>query len=556
MSGLEATTVTTVGTVMVLYLCVLLFIGWRAARRTHGGEDFHLAGRSLGPWAAGISSTASSESGWVTLGAVGMTYAYGVSGLWFAPGCLLGYLVNIYFVAPRLRRLSAEHGSVTLTDVITRRWGDPGNVLRITATTIILACMMIYVASQMTAAGKAFSSSLGLDAEGPGYLYGVLIGAAVITIVTVLGGFRAVAWTDLFQGLLVATALIVLPLWAIARLGGFGALFAGLGAIDPNYLTATGGRLGPAMWGFIVGELGIGLGYPGMPHVVTRYMATRSDRDVQRLQIIAMMWGVAVFYGAGLVGLVGRVSLPELADGERALMALALQFTHPLIAGLLLAAVISAILSTVSSQLLVAASSVSYDVVEQGLGKARDDRRSLVLGRITVAVVGVLGVLIALRGETVVFWFVLFAWSGLGASFSPLTLLALGRTWVNRYGALACMLTGAGVTVVWKLGIKVMSDPTSVNPLLFDRLWWAVIVVAAVILLIGRTTGTFEVGHIAAVLGATALTLAGWFLVQRWGFHHLYELVPAFVLATTAAFGVSALFRVDEEAAPSAPSQG
>ena len=137
MSGLEATTVTTVGTVMVLYLGVLLVIGWRAARRTHGGEDFHLAGRSLGPWAAGVSSTASSESGWVTLGAVGMTYAYGVSGLWFAPGCLLGYLVNIYIVAPRLRPLSAEHGSVTLTDVITRRWGDPGNVLRMTATTII-----------------------------------------------------------------------------------------------------------------------------------------------------------------------------------------------------------------------------------------------------------------------------------------------------------------------------------------------------------------------------------------------------------------------------------
>lgn len=546
MSGLETTTITTVGAVMVLYLGALLFIGWRAARRTHGGEDFHLAGRSLGPWAAGISSTASSESGWVTLGAVGMTYTYGVSGLWFAPGCLLGYLVNIYFVAPRLRRLSAEHGSVTLTDVITRRWGDPGNVLRVTATTIILLCMMIYVASQMTAAGKAFSSSLGLDPGGPGYLYGVLIGAAVITIVTVMGGFRAVAWTDLFQGLLVAIALIALPLWAIARLGGFGAFFAGLGAIDPDFLTATGGRLGPAMWGFVVGNLGIGLGYPGMPHVVTRYMATRSDRDVQRLQIIAMMWGVAVFYGSGLVGLVGRVSLPELADGERALMALALTFTHPVIAGLLLAAVISAVLSTVSSQLLVAASSVSYDVVEQGLGKARDDRRSLVLGRITVAVVGVLGVLIALRGESVVFWFVLFAWSGLGASFSPLTLLALGDTWVNRYGAMACMLTGAGVTVVWKLGIKMMTDPTSLSPLLFDRMWWVVIVVAAMILLLGRVTGTFEVGHIAAVLAATGLTLTGWFLVQRWGFFNLYELVPAFAMASAAALGVSALFQVDE----------
>jgi len=305
--------------------------------------------------------------------------------------------------------------------------------------------------------------------------------------------------------------------------------------------------MGPALWGFVVGNLGIGLGYPGMPHVVTRYMATGSDRDVQRLQIIAMMWGVVVFYGSGLVGLVGRVSLPELADGERALMALALQFAHPVIAGLLLAAVISAVLSTVSSQLLVAASAVSYDVVEQAFGKASDERRSLILGRVTVAVVGMLGVLIALRGESMVFWFVLFAWSGLGASFAPLTLLALRDTWVNRYGALACMLTGAGVTVVWKLGIKVMTDPTTVSPLFFDRLWWMVIVVAAVILMIGRVTEAFEVGHSAAVLAATALTLTGWFLVQRWGFFNLYELVPAFAFATAAAFGVSALFRVEED---------
>jgi Na+/proline symporter len=297
----------------------------------------------------------------------------------------------------------------------------------------------------------------------------------------------------------------------------------------------------------VVGELGIGLGYPGMPHVVTRYMATRSDRDVQRLQIIAMLWGVAVFYGAGLVGLVARVSLPDLADGERALMALALTFAHPLVAGLLLAAVISAILSTVSSQLLVAASSVSYDVVEQGLGRARDDRRSLVLGRITVAVVGVLGVLVALRGESVVFWFVLFAWSGLGASFAPLTLLALRDGWMNRYGALACMLTGAGVTVVWKLGITTMTDRAAIDPLLFDRLWWMVIVAAAAILVLGRVTEAFEVGHSAAVLAATGLTLLGWFLVPRWGLYHLYELVPAFTLATVAALSVSALFRVETD---------
>jgi sodium/proline symporter len=535
MTPVEGSTLTTVATVMVAYLGVLLFIGWKASTKTHGGEDFHLAGRSLGAWSAGISSTASSESGWVTLGAVGMTFVYGVSGLWYAPGCLLGYLVNVYLVAPRLRPLSAQQGSVTLTDVITRRWGDPKNVLRITSTTIILICMMGYVAAQMTAAGKAFSSSLGLEGRS-GYILGVVIGAAVIILVTSLGGFRAVAWTDLFQGLLVAAALIGLPLFAIAKLGGFGALVQGLGAINPDFLSAGGGRLGPALWGFIVGQLGIGLGYPGMPHVITRYMATRDDRQVQRLQVIAMFWGLAVFYGAGLVGLAGRVMLPELAEGEQALMAMALHLVHPVLAGLLLAAVISAILSTVSSQLLVAASAVSYDIVEKTIGTASDDRRSLVLGRWTVAVVGIIGILVALTEVRLVFWFVLFAWSGLGASFAPLVLLALARRGVNRHGAFAAMLTGTGVTIAWKLG-----RDASANPEIFAKVWWVTLLAAAAILVLGLLTRSFERSDQLGVVAAASLTIFSWWLVQRWGLHNLYELVPAFFLAAFAALSVSAL---------------
>ena len=533
MTPLDSSTVSTVAVVMAVYLGVLLVIGWKAARRTHGGEDFHLAGRTLGAWSAGISSTASSESGWVTLGAVGMTFTHGVSGLWYAPGCLLGYLVNVYVVAPRLRPLSAAHGSVTLTDVITRRWGDPRNVLRITATTIILVCMMGYVAAQMTAAGKAFSSSLGLEGR-TGYLLGIVIGAVVITLVTSLGGFRAVAWTDLFQGLLVAGALIALPIYAVMRLGGFDALVQGLGSINPQFLTAGGDRIGPALWGFVIGQLGIGLGYPGMPHVITRYMAARDDREVQRLQVIAMLWGVAVFYGAGVVGLVGRVMLPNLADGEQALMALALKLVHPVLAGVLLAAVISAILSTVSSQLLVAASAVSYDVVEETLGKARDDRRSLTLGRITVVVVGLTGVLVALTEIRLVFWFVLFAWSGLGAAFAPLILLALTRNAVNRHGALAAMLTGAGVTVVWNLGRDAAG-----NAVAFPRSWWIALLAAAAILCIGVASRAFERGDIIAVAAAAGLIVGSWWLVQLWGLANLYELVPAFFMAGCAALAVS-----------------
>ena len=534
----------TIALVLLAYLGVLLLIAWRASRRTRGGEDFHLAGRSLGAWAAGISSTASSESGWVTLGAVGMTYAFGVSGLWYAPGCLLGYLVNLYFVAPRLRALSVDNGSLTLTDVITRRWGDPRHVLRLVSVAIIVVSMMAYVAAQMTAAGKALATTLGLEHQSwslpflggvslSPYTVGVLIGAVVITVVTLLGGFRSVAWTDLFQGLLMAAALVALPLYAVARLGGFATLVDSLGAIDPSLLTATGGRLGPALWGFVVGELGIGLGYPGMPHVVTRYMATRSAAEVRRLRVIAIVWGVVVFYGAGLVGLAGRVMLPHLADGETALMAVSLQLLHPVLAALMLAAVASAILSTVSSQLLVAASAVSYDVVEEVMGRGSDDARSLRLGRWTVALVGLIGVALALTGARVVFWFVLFAWSALGASFGPLTLLALRPHGGTRFGALAGMLTGFGVTVAWKLGRDAATAP---GP--FAAVPWGVAVVVVVVLVAGGALRRLARGDVVAVAAAALVTLGAWGLVHLPTFATLYELVPAFVLAAAATVAV------------------
>jgi sodium/proline symporter len=537
-----------IAVVLALYLGVLLLIAWRAARRTHGGEDFHLAGRSLGAWAAGISSTASSESGWVTLGAVGMTYAFGVSGLWYAPGCLLGYLVNLYFVAPRLRELSVRQRSVTLTDVLARRWGDPHHLLRVTSVTIIVASMMTYVAAQMTAAGKALATTLGLEQHAvrlplvgvelslSPYAIGVLIGAAVITVVTLMGGFRSVAWTDLFQGLLMAAALIALPVYAVAVLGGFGALVHALGPISPDLLTATGGRVGPALWGFVIGELGIGLGYPGMPHVVTRYMATRNAEQLRRLRLIALLWGVAVFYGAGVVGLAGRVMLPDLADGETALMAVSLRLLHPVLAGLMLAAVASAILSTVSSQLLVAASAVSYDVVEGAMGAHPDDRRSLHLGRWTVAVVGMLGVVLALGQARVVFWFVLFAWSALGASFGPLVLLALGTDRLNRFGALAGMLTGFGVTLAWKLG----REPEA-NAAAFGMVPWVVLLAVALLLAAGAALHFMERSDAAAVLTAGAITVAAWVAVHNPAMATVYELVPAFVLAAAAALTVSAL---------------
>ncbi len=430
--------------VVVLYMALLLAIGWAAARLTRSPEDFFLAGRSLGSWVTAISSTASSESGWVVLGAVGMAYAGGVSALWYAPGCLCGYVVNLYLVAPRLRREAAAQGALTLPDFLADRLGG-SLAVRLLSVAVIFLCLGGYVAAQLTATGKAMEAILGMP-----YGQGVVLGGGVILLYTLLGGFRAVSWTDFVQGLIMVAALTAMPLLALGAAGGYGAVLAGLERLDPALVSAAGGKTGFALFGLVTGLLGIGLGYPGQPHVLTRYMAASSGEKIRQTQLIAMVWGVLVFYGAGYLGLAGRLLRPRLSDPEQLFPLLAKESLHPLLAGVMLAAILSAIMSTVSSQLLVAASAVSRDLLERGFGMARSDRASLLAGRAAVVVLGLLAMWVAVGQVRVVFWFVLFAWSGLGAAFGPVVLLSLWTRRVTPWGAAAGIATGFLATVLWK----------------------------------------------------------------------------------------------------------
>jgi len=436
-------------TVTAIYMAILLGIGYAAARLTRSPEDFFLANRSLGSWVTAISSTASSESGWVVLGAVGMAYVNGVSALWYAPGCLAGYVANLYFVAPRLRREAARQGSLTLPDFLADRFGDPRHLVRLVGVAIIFFSLGGYVAAQMTATGKAMQAILGLS-----YPQGIAVGGLIIVVYTLMGGFRAVSWTDFFQGSIMAVALLAMPLLVVASVGGYSAMLQQLAAVDPALVTAGGGRTGFALFGFLTGLLGIGLGYPGQPHVLTRYMAASGDEKIRQTQVIAMLWGVLVFYGAGYLGLAGRLVMPGLGQGgdpEQLFPLLSRQMLHPLVAGVMLAAILSAIMSTVSSQLLVAASAVSRDLFETVLGVARSGRAAVLAGRIAVLVLGAAAIVVSLQDVRVVFWFVLFAWSGLGAAFGPVLLLSLWTNVLTRKGVIAGMVTGFGVTVAWKL---------------------------------------------------------------------------------------------------------
>ena len=437
-----------IAAVVAVYMVTLLGIGWAASRLTRSSEDYYLAGRSLGSWVTAVSSTASSESGWVVLGAVGMVYVSGVSALWFAPGCLMGYAANLYLLAPQLRREGVRTGALTLPDLLVRRFGDRAHLLRVASVVVIFLSLGGYVAAQMTATGKAMQAIVGLS-----YQQGIWIGGVIIIVYTLMGGFRAVSWTDFFQGMVMVFALVVMPGIALLRAGGYGMTLERLAALDPQLVLVTGGRSGFALLGFVVGMVGIGLCYPGQPHVLTRYMAAASDEKIRQTQVIAMVWGALVFYGAGFLGLAGRLLMPELASGgdpEQLFPLLSRQMLHPLVAGVMLAAILSAIMSTVSSQLLVAASAISRDLLEEVFGVARSGKASVVAGRLSVLVLGLAAIAVALQDVRVVFWFVLFAWSGMGAAFGPPLLLGLRTGWVTRWGALAGVITGFVVTIVWK----------------------------------------------------------------------------------------------------------
>ncbi len=428
---------------LIVYKLLLLGIGVVAQRRTKDGADFFLAGHGLSPLVAAISASASSSSGWTLLGVSGWAFKNGLSALWLFPGCVGGFALNWYLVAPRLRRYAATRPeALTVTTLLAGPSNQPGNrTIRATAALIVLFSLMAYVASQFQASGKTFSSAFDLDAT-----TAILLGSAIVVVYTMIGGFWAVSLTDTLQGLVMAATAILLPVAALIQIGGWDPLWAGLQAVNtPGYLSLTGGAGGAAGIGMVLGFLGIGLGYPGQPHVVNRFMALRDDTGVRQARRYAMLWAVIVYAGMIQLGLCARILLGEdLGDHEQAFVAVAEQLFPPVVAGVMIAAVLSAIMSTADSQLLVAASAVAHDLDLGGQTAAQTLARS----RLVIAGLSVLAVLTALYVSATIFSTVLFAWSAMGSAFGPLLLVTLWRGPVSGRGTLLAMLAGFGLSVI------------------------------------------------------------------------------------------------------------
>jgi len=437
------------GATAVVFFCyalIMLGIGWRASRKTHSSEDFFLADRSFKSWVTAIGSTASSESAWAVLGTAGMAYKDGLSVFWFLPGCLLGYALNWFFIAERLRKASRDSKAVTLPDYFQHYFNDSSHTLRIIFVVIIFSCMMAYIAAQLTAIGKTFDAVFGIS-----HTLSIPVGTAVIIGYTMSGGFRAVAWTDFVQGIIMACGLFLLTVVAICALDGFSGMMQKVNEADPTALTWMGGKTFSAFMGTAVGLLGIGLGYPGQPHVLNRYMAAKDERTIRIGVWIALGWGLTMYSSAILLGICGKALFPGLKDAEHLFPLAAQNLLPSFLAAIVLTGVLAAIMSTVSAQIIVAASTMAHDVYARIFKLEAPPQTIVRISRASVLILGLGSCLIALGETRVIFWFVLFAWSGLGASFGPLILCTLYSKNVTRSGAIAGMVTGFAVTIIWKI---------------------------------------------------------------------------------------------------------
>jgi sodium/proline symporter len=432
------------------YVLVLLAIGWRARARMRDLADYILGGRQLGRWVTALSAGASDMSGWLLLGLPGYAYAAGYEAWWLAGGLAVGTYLNWRLVAAPLRRRSHELGNaLTLPAYLANRFAERARVLRLLAAVFILLFFLFYTASGLVAGGKLFEQVFGLP-----YLWAVTTGTVIIIVYTLLGGFLAVSWTDLFQALLMVAALVTVPVFAVALQGGIEPALASVEARNPellDMLSAVGGE--PLGILAVLSLLAWGLGYFGQPHILARFMAIREHDQLGAARRIAITWTVLGLVGATFVGLSGIGLIEpalEGADTEKVFIVLVSQLFNPLVAGVLLAAILAAIMSTADSQLLVSASALAEDFYRGLLGRDADDRTMILIGRIAVVIIAALAFSISLEPESMVLDLVAYAWAGFGAAFGPTILLSLYWPRITGNGALAGMLIGGLTVVVWR----------------------------------------------------------------------------------------------------------
>ena len=437
---------------LAAYFVLMLGIGLYAWRKsTSDSAGYLLAGRNLHPAVAALSAGASDMSGWLLLGLPGALYAAGLVEAWIGIGLFVGALVNWIVVAPRLRRQTEDLGNaLTIPEFLANRFPDKAVALRVASAIVIVLFFAVYTAAGLVGGGKLFETSFaGLfgDAGVSDYMLGLWITAGVVLAYTMIGGFLAVSLTDFVQGCIMVVALVVMPL--VVMFGPGGSAGASLADVQPGFLDLT---YGLTAIGFL-SAVTWGLGYFGQPHIIVRFMAVRSVAEVATARNIGMTWMGVALLGAIGVGIAGRAYVERngiaVEDPETIFIVLANLLFHPLVTGFLLAALLAAIMSTISSQLLVASSSLTEDFYRLFLRKDCSEREAVNVGRVSVLLVALAAIAIASDPDSEVLGLVSNAWAGFGAAFGPLIILALTWRGMTGAGAVAGLVTGAGVVMAW-----------------------------------------------------------------------------------------------------------
>lgn len=446
----------------VLYMVMMVAIGARYMKKTNNSEDYFLGGRGLSGWVAALSAQASDMSGWLLMGLPGALYAAGTGQAWIAIGLFIGTVCNWIFISNRLRRYTIRaNNSLTLPEYFNNRFHDKKGSLLLVSSIVIVIFFLVYTASALAAGGKLFQMVIGID-----YTVALTIGAIVILLYTFMGGFMAVCVTDFIQGMLMLVALLVVPILAYFMAVKNGSMtelleLSGVAGGSDAYLSLwyNGGEKYRMI--DIISQLAWGLGYCGMPHILTRFMAVKNQKELNKSKGIAIVWVALSLTFACIIGIVGRAYLyPTMlgTDGgystEHVFIAMIRQlftvdFKWPFLAGIFLCGILAAIMSTADSQLLVTASAVSEDIYQGVINKKADDKKVLRMSRITVVVVAVLAYIIALNPNSSIMALVSDAWAGFGSAFGPLVVLSLFWKRVNKPGAMVGIISGALTVLVW-----------------------------------------------------------------------------------------------------------
>jgi sodium/proline symporter len=438
--------------VMLGYLAVCTGLGIHAWRRTSSLSDFILGGRSLGKLVTAFSTAATDMSGWLLMGFPALAYLSGFDAIWFAAGSMLFAYLNWLFIAPRIRAQTERFGdALTLPDYLEARLKDESHLLRVATAIIILVFFTLYTSSGFVAGGRLLETLFGLD-----YLWGLLISSVAIVGYVYIGGFLAVSWSDVLQGVMMLLALLIVAALGVGMAGGPGSLVQALEARDPSFLSPWIGEAGQPLGVIgIVSLVAFSMGYPGQPHILARFMATSSVENLDVARRVAMLWQLLALGAAIVVGLAAVVALPVKlsgADAEKVFIIMAIDYLPAWAAGVCLAGLAAAVMSTAAAQLLVASSAATEDLYRLLVNPRATQRQLLRYGRLAVLVVTGLGVVVAMKPGETVFSLVAWAWAGFGATFGPAVVMCLFWAGTSRNGVFAGMLVGAVTVLAWRLG--------------------------------------------------------------------------------------------------------